>query len=326
MAGTITHAYFARDVYDSLNKDIKSKLDNSYNNMMTYGQGHDIFYFYFAPSFKSKLIRKCGQTFHKTNTKEFFINMINYAKLNNLQNDSNVLSYIYGYICHYALDLTIHPYVTYKGGIFKNNNKDTYKYNSKHSDIETYIDCYMISKREQILPNKFKVYKFCFNNTKPNNNLKNIINNTFFKTYRIKNISKYYFRSIKIMRFLYWLMRYDPYKLKNKIYKTIDSFTSSKTKKMYPISYAYNLNNNPYYLNTIRKKWCHPRYNKEIYYDSFFDLYNKALYEALKLIDATNMVLFNNKNINYLDKYFLNLSFLSGKDCDDKTKNKYFEY
>lgn len=327
MAGTITHAYFANDVYNKLNNNIKWKLNYNPENLKTYGQGHDIFYFYLTLDLKkSKFIRNQVKIFHKKKTKLFFINMIKYIIDNNLQNDSDVLSFLYGYICHYCLDTIIHPYVTYKGGIFKKEDQKTYKYNSKHSDIESYIDCYMIYKRENISPGKFKVHKFCFNNSKETNNLKQLIDYTFYKTYNIKNASNYYFKSIKYMKTLYGLMRYDSHGIKKKIYMFIDKLSGKKIKKAYPISYYYILNNNDYYLNTKRKKWYHPRYNGEIYYDSFDDLYNKAINEATKLINAVNSVLFDNKDIKYLDNYFLNLSFLSGKDCNDKAKNKYFEF
>ena len=60
--------------------------------------------------------------------------------------------------------------------------------------------------------------------------------------------------------------------------------------------------------------------------ESFFDLYNNATNEALRIINGVNEVLFNNKNIEFLDDYFLNLSFITGKDCSDKARNQYFEF
>ena len=45
MAGTITHAFFAMDVYDKLNKKPKKLLENYTNNLKTFGQGHDVFTF-----------------------------------------------------------------------------------------------------------------------------------------------------------------------------------------------------------------------------------------------------------------------------------------
>lgn len=326
MAGTMTHAYFARDVYDKLDNNIKEKLNYSNENMKAYGQGHDIFYFYYSLNFKkASKIRKEAKRFHRKNTKDFFINIVEYIKSNNLENDSDSLSFLYGYICHYVMDFIIHPYVIYKGGIFEKKKKETYKYNSLHSVIETYIDAYMISINENIEPGKFKNYKFCFNYTK-NANLINLINYTFENTYNVKNASKYFFRSIKTMKFLYHLMRYDPLKIKYRIYALFDKITSKKIKKATPITYAVKLNNDEYYLNLNHNVWSHPRYDTEKHTESFFDLYNNATNEALRIINGINEVLFNNKNIEFLDDYFLNLSFITGKDCSDKARNQYFEF
>ena len=150
MAGTMTHTFFAEDVY----KNLDNKKYINIENLKTYAQGHDIFFFTFnILNYKTK---KIGNFMHRNKTKDFFINIISYIKDNNLQNNKDVMSFLYGYICHYCLDLTVHPYVTYKCGIFNKKKKETYKYNSKHSDFETYIDAYMIKERKKINPNKFK--------------------------------------------------------------------------------------------------------------------------------------------------------------------------
>lgn len=326
MAGTMTHAYFARDVYSKLNNNIKEKLGYSDENMKTYGQGHDIFYFYYSFNLKkSNKIRKEAKRFHRQKTKDFFINIIKFIKDNNLENDSDSLSFLYGYICHYVMDSIIHPYVIYKGGIFEKKKKETQKYNSLHSIIETYIDAYMININENIEPGKFKNYKFCFNNTK-NKNLVNLINYTFENTYNIKNASKYFFRSIKTMKILYHFMRYDPLKIKYRIYSLFDKIMPKGIKKATPITYSVKLNNNEYYLNLNHKIWTHPRYINEKHNESFIDLYNIATNEALRIIKGVNEVLFNDRDLEYLNNYFLNLSFITGKDCSDKARNQYFEF
>lgn len=321
MAGTVTHAYFALDVYDKLDNKIKINLSKYKENLKTYGQGHDIFFF--CTNFSKQ--RKIGNYFHKHNTRDFFINIIKYIRDNKLQNNYEIISYLYGYICHYCLDLTIHPYITYKCGIFNKRKKETYKYNSKHSDMESYIDAYMIKEKENIEPNKFKLHKFCFN-TKISKELSKLIDYVYEETYNLKHISFYYKQGIFNIKKLYCFLRYDPHKIKKYFYKTFDKITTKRSKKIAPISLAYNLNNNNYYLNLNHDKWNHARYKEEVYTYSIIDLYNNALTLAINIINKVNDVLYNNKNIEILDKVFLNLSFSSGKDCNDKTKNKYFEY
>lgn len=47
---------------------------------------------------------------------------------------------------------------------------------------------------------------------------------------------------------------------------------------------------------------------------------------AVYMINKVNEVLFENKDIKILNDVFLNLSLTSGKECNDKGKNRYFEY
>lgn len=324
MAGTITHAYFAIDTYNKFDKNLKEKFKNYKENLKTYAQGPDILFF--SINLFNRKTKKIGNYIHKHNTKDLFINMVNYIKNNNLENDYDVLSFLYGYIMHYALDTKVHPYVTYKTGIFKKGKKETYKYNSKHSDLESYIDCYMIYKNENINPNKFKIHKFCFNYNKMNKNLSNFIKESFNKTYGFVKMDKYFKNGLFNMSHSYRLLRYDPFKIKSKIYKLFDKLHPRSIKDFYPVSYNYKLNNNDYYLNLNHKKWCHPRYKNEIYTKSFIDLYNEAIDDLLYMINSVNKVLFDNKNIKLLDDVFLNLSLSSGKDCNDKEKNRYFDF
>ena len=62
---------------------------------------------------------------------------------------------------------------------------------------------------------------------------------------------------------------------------------------------------------------------KETYNTSFFDIYNNSLDEAVNTINKVNDY-FNNKKID-LTKLFDNTSFSTGKDCNDKRKEQYFE-
>lgn len=327
MAGTITHAYFSDDLYNLFDENKKKKFKDYKNNLRTYGQGHDILYFCYLSNLRlGKYIRQRANYYHKNQTQKFFIDMIKYIKKKNLKGNIDVMSFLYGYIGHYCLDKTVHPYVTYKGGIFKKKNKNTYKYNSKHSEIETYIDCYYMNLREKKDNKKVKFNNFVFNYNNPTTELKELIDYIFFDTYYDQDMSYYFYKSLKTMKRMYRICRYDPYGIKLKIYKFIDVFTSKKIKKLYPVSYAQKLNNDDYYLNLNHRIWYHPRNKREIYYDSFNNLYTQALFETIKIIDAVDEVLDGKQNIKYLDDYFLNISMASGKECHDMTKNKYFEY
>ena len=310
MAGTVTHSYFAMDVYDKIGN---KKIDNYLDNYRTFAQGHDIF------SFSNRR----SHYYHDHKTQDFFINMINYIKDNELYNNDELLSFLYGYICHYTLDKNIHPYVTYKGGKYDKKNKATKKYKCKHSDIETYIDSYMIKKKDNIEPGKLKVHLFCCNANKFSKELNDLIDYTFKKTYNADNISKTYYKGIKHMKFLYRLLRYDRFKIKKTMYSIVDKITPKYAYKFSPISFAYNKNKD-YYLNLEHKTWNHPIYKDEKYNTSVLDIYDDSVIEASSIINKVTDY-FNNKKVD-LKKVFDNSSFATGKDCNLKLKPKYYEY
>jgi hypothetical protein len=248
--------------------------------------------------------------------------MINYIKDNKLYDNKEILSYLYGYICHYTLDKNIHPYVTYTGGKYDKKNKATKKYRCKHSDIETYIDVYMINKNEKE-PKKFKAYLYSCTTNKFSKELNQLIDYTFKKTYNNDNISKSYYKGIKHMKVLYRLLRDDRFKLKKNIYNFIDKITPKYAYKFSPISFAYK-ENKDFYLNLDHRTWNHPMDKNEKYSDSVLDIYNKSVKEACLIINNVHDY-FNNKKID-LKKVFDNSSFASGKDCNLKLKPKYFKY
>jgi len=315
MAGTITHAYFAEDIAKRINFNKKY-----INNLKAFSQGYDIYFFLIK---KRKNGKKIANYFHQHDTQNFFINMINYIKDNQLYNDDEIKSYLYGYINHYVLDKNIHPFVKYKSGVFKKKKPETYKYNAKHANMENYIDAYLINKRENIFPGKFKSQN-CLKPYKFSNNLNNLIDYTFLKTYKFKDASKKYEFAIHKACFEYGLLRNDSFGIKRKIYSFMDIFTSIKAYKFKPISLAYNIGELDDVLNLEHKTWCHPMDKNETYNTSFFDIYNKSLDEAENTIKLVNDY-FNNIKIN-LNKLFDNTSFSTGKDCNDKRKEQYFEF
>ena len=91
MPATITHAYFAKDVFDILPSNIKSTIDCSRIKM--FGQSMDSLMFYNLFSISpGKKIRSFSREFHRSKTQDYFINLINYIKDNDFEKDMDVCS------------------------------------------------------------------------------------------------------------------------------------------------------------------------------------------------------------------------------------------
>lgn len=323
MPATITHAYFAQDVFEILPDNFKDKLDCS--RLRMFGQSMDSLMFYNLFSvLPGKNIREFNAYFHRNKSQEYFINLINYIKDNNLSEDVDVNSYLVGMICHFVLDSTVHPYVIYKTGIMDKKKPSTYKYNNVHEFMEVFLDNDMVRRREKTNPYKFNIGKFCFDIRPFSEALDNAIDNSFSDTFEIDNMSKIYYKSLKQMKMAINVFRRDPSGIKKNIYKVVDTFTSKKTFRFEAISYYYPLKDRHNFLNSNHQLWRNPTTYDITSTESFVDLYLKAI-KISKVMICAAFDYINGKDID-LEKIFLNNSYVHGLDCTKEKELKYFEF
>lgn len=323
MPATVTHAYFSNDVYDILPSHIKDKI--SLSRIKMFGQGTDPLMFYHLFSLKSgKKIRALQSVCHKQHTRDFFCQLIQNIQNNHLENDCDVCSFLCGFICHYVLDSTIHPFVIYKTGSFDKHNPATYKYNNLHLFMETYLDNYLIRKREHIKPYSFSIVDYSFDLKPFSSGLNQVINSSFEQVYHVLNMDSIYYQALKDMKFSLKAFRQDRFGIKKFFYKLADTFTPKRCFRFEAISYHYTMHPTHDFLNFKRRLWRNPTTYSLISHDSFYDLYIKSLKLAKKIIEGTFSYL-NGKNID-LNSLFTNLSYTTGLDCSQNKELKYFEF
>jgi len=324
----MTHTYFGLDVLKKLPRSCSVKLENSLEYYKLFCQGSDPFMFsHFLLGKKAREIGSIQNKMHKTKTRAFFISIVQYIHKNHLMNDSDVMAYLYGYICHYCLDYHTHPFITYKSGVFKSDDKTTDKYNGIHQEIEYMIDWYLIQKREKIIPKKFKVYQEIFKFSGFTPNLEHCIEESIGKTYQVKDIVDTYRKSIFYMKHFFRLANYDPFGWKQKVYKFIDLVSSRRMIHVKELSFYNSYEDKLDYLNLERKKWNFPWDKSQTFTTSFLDLYEMAINEAIRIIEGvTNELKNETLNQDILNKLFLNLSFSTGQCCNKKLVAKYFEF
>ena len=322
MPATVTHAFFAKDVYEILPQDISRKLD--LERCKTFGQSVDSLFFYNRFNLKrGKDIRDFDGYFHRNKSQDFFINLLKFIKDNKIE-DKDVYSFLVGFICHYVLDSTIHPYVFYKTGVFNKRRPSTYKYNNVHHFMETFIDNDMIRRRLKTNPYKYDFISFCFDTSYFSDYLNKTIDFAFYNTFKIKDMSSIYYKSLKQMKTALKLFRRDSYGIKKVFYKTIDTFTPRNAFRFEAISYHYPLDDRHNFLNSNHNIWRNPVIYDMTSNESFVDLYIKAIKNA-KVIICASFDYLNGRDIE-LEKIFTNTSYITGLDCTDNRELKYFEF
>lgn len=326
MAGTITHAYFALDLYDRLSIRSKELLIDKKEYLKLFAQNTDILFFYNITNFKKgKKVREFGYKSQKIKTYEFFSTLINYIKYNNHQYNPQVIAYLYGMLSHYVLDSTMHPFIIYKTGNFDKSDKETYKYNHLHNEMESYFDNYLLTIREGINPRKFKCYDFCFNVDEFDDSLIEVMDFTYKEVFGINDFHKYYLKASKQMKFFYRIFRYDPTGIKKLFYRGIDLVSPKSLLRKVPLSYHISYKDKKWFLNLEHKKWYNPTDKRSKSNESILELYTKALAKTSNMIQEINQFLYYDKKIN-LKKIVGNLSYETGKDCSKERKLKYFEF
>lgn len=323
MPSSVTHSYFADDIYNK--SKVKSKVDLNY--LKVFGQGPDPYFFYdFHLSKKSKYVHQINHLMQHTKVNKHFISLINYINKSNYNSNSMVLSYLYGQICHFVLDSTIHPFTIYYSGTYDEKDKNTFKYNGKHEEMEYYTDIYLIYHRENILPKKYKVYNKIFKFDKFNNELIDTIDTVVKDVYGFDNVSDVYYKSLRDMKNFYHVFNYDRMGIKKIIYSIMDLVCKNKMVKKKELSFHVNPNSHLEYLNLDNSTWKHPCTGEEFNY-SFFDLYDMAIVKTIKIINEVDKMLENKKiNNKKLEKLFGNLDYGTGMDCNLKHEYKYFKY
>lgn len=138
MPAATTHIEFAKDVYRTLDEDLKKRITNKH--MFWLGsQGPDMLFFS-KGSILPGTLHKYGNLMHKDKVPEvieFFEHWV--------ADDADLTSYFMGYLCHYALDSTAHPLIN---AVARTRHIQTGVHEgSTHVTMEADIDVWMLHQR-----------------------------------------------------------------------------------------------------------------------------------------------------------------------------------
>lgn len=323
MPSIVTHYLFSEDVRIQTTKEIQTKLKNSINIYHIFAQSFDnLFYYNLLSLKKGKDIRKFGNTAQKIKIDSYFKNILQIIKSEKLEKNEEVIAYLFGSLTHYILDSNCHPFIIHQAG-WIHDKETTKKYRGNHEKIEVSIDAiYYEEKRHN------KLYKTSLANTllpktKFSKELINVLNKTFEQTFQQKNIGKIFEKSTMDGHFILKYFVTDHTGIKKQAYKLFDFiFQQNPTKYQYLSFYIPKPTKK--YLNREHLTWLNPT-TKEKHTESFDDLYNKALKEALTIFEEANKVLNNQTDIETFIKLLGKKSYTTGLDWTKQTKFKYFK-
>ncbi len=312
MPATYTHYTFSKDVYKVIKPLVQEKID--FNIFSLFNQSFDLLYF-------SKY--KLGIYAHQHFVNLYFQNIIYFIRDKHLENNKEVLSYLYGSICHYILDSTIHPYVYYYTGVYK--DKSTKKYIGKHAYFEFMLDAIIYQERNHKNIARANIRKEIFQKYNFNKDLNDIIDYTFVNTFQFKNAHSYIKRGIKNYSFVLRHGFMSRLGIKYYLYRLLDFRPFKKMVLHYNCYYIRKLDYRV--LNKEHNKWYYP-VDKEIHFHySFYDLYDVAIERARALIEHIDSAIDKDeKDIKKVLREIGNLGYDTGKNVNKSYVMKYFKY
>lgn len=134
MPTTYTHDLFGKAVFQKLPEEIRKIIHRNKTEYLIGLHGPDIL-FYYRPFHRNE-VNQTGHRMHEEIAADFF----RHCKREYLvSGEEGILSYTLGFICHYMLDSSCHPYIY----------SYTERTGASHAEIETELDRAFMEKNEK---------------------------------------------------------------------------------------------------------------------------------------------------------------------------------
>ena len=258
-----THSIHGELIYPEIDKKTEIKKED----LKSYCMGPDA------------MIETDYKTFnyqHANKVREFFTTILKYIKENKLQDNGEVMAYLYGNIDHLVLDALTHPLIYYMTEDIERQHKIR-----PHGLVEHWIDDYTVQKYDR---NKMLYYYKWFIT---NNDLMKLVNEVYKEVYGVNH------EGLKYSFGMFSNIMYDTLARRNAV--GIVPLVI-KIINIGDFIYKKNLDRVLPYLNLEHNIWTNPETGEELR-ESFDDLWKKAIEISLETISDVNKYLYQDKQL-----------------------------
>lgn len=307
MPDSVTHHYFGWCVWSELETEIRQGIDAGVFERALQGPDPWSTIGFFGGDGK-QFARRSG-VMHKERTGLFLETL---ARESAAEPELPTFSVLAGFICHYCLDRLAHPYITCKGGEY-DGTPATNQFRGGHVRLERAIDSYIIRTHYGAVPWHFSIPRRILGLKRYPESLRRPLNRVFRRVYGWEDSFDLLNRAMKDEARFYALMQ-DPTGLVHYLLRMV---SGGKTNYCMYSYYRRDADGEKLdYLNEGHRPWNHP-FDPEIHSEeSFFDLFERAKADAVKMIRGASDVVSGGKNVD-LSALFGNSSYATGFDCDD---------
>lgn len=283
---------------------------------ITGAQGPDPYYYHVLGSL-SQRARFIGDRLHDTRINIMFAAAIDYVQ----RHPSPWLeAYVAGFLCHYALDRHLHPYVYHHVGIYDEKHPETTAMRGLHLKFERAIDKLLIAEDTGQVAYRYPVNQALPIRRLPET-LKAFYDHVVHFTLTIEDGGALFIKGHTMMRRIMRHVIRDRTGLKRRLYRFFDRKDSTRDLFLEDLSFrtpppAFDV------LNRSHATWYHPVTGAPSS-KSVDDLYLDAYVMTCALIKTVGPALKNGQTVA-IENVFENRSFNSGVDCEDSRTMRYF--
>lgn len=311
MADVYMHAKLAKEIQKSHKQTLNSEV------VLLGSQGPDPMYYGFVHKYH-KDYRFFADRMHDTDTNGLFEAMFSYAK----EHPSlEVYSYMIGFLCHFALDVKIHPYVYHHVGQYDELDTKTHHMRGLHLKFERSIDAMLIEHDTKDKAHHYPLQKNVFPIKEVPKELQKFYQHLMDERYQFSDGASMIENSVQSM---YRVLRYivqDKTGIKKLGYKLLDRIFSKEDMYFSDLSMYHHIADFDF-LNQEHREWAHP-VTEEKSNKSVLDLYQDAVLFAKELIAYFDQYLAGEET-KTVAAMIKNYSFNSGVSCDDKRLMKHY--
>lgn len=272
MPNCITHFLHAEQVLELLPEKAKGAL---YHPAFVWGaQGPDFLFCHrYFPWQKGESLSDYGTELHEHPPADTLDCLREFL---HTKDESVYHSYIYGFLCHYALDSTAHPYVI----AFSKELLEERPYETEttlHAEIESSLDTIMLRRETGKLPTEAKLKQYFPKDAAAQNAIAEVYSVLFDKLFKVQ-ISKQAVLEATADAHRVFFALTDKTTMKKKIFDRIERGKPSKiSSHLIPVMENEEID----YANSSKSPWTA---GGESHQEDFFELFETAVQKAVTLI------------------------------------------
>ncbi len=323
MPGLITHYICGEAILNKLEGEIHD-LISKYRQIYNVGtQGPDVF-FYYLPALVNKKLSGLGTKMHKGNFKLFLKGMAENINDSEGEKRDAGISYVCGYLTHYALDYNTHPYIYFKTGA-RNDRQPvrSLKYSVYHRNFETAIDVLMLKLVSGEKPSAKKLWELIKLSRKEANSVADIISDNIKKAYETHITPRQVYKSFSYMMRLTRLLQ-----SKNGRRKRLMEFAEDMTigeKICSSLIHLQEINDGIDYLNINKSSWHMPWDDQNKLDSSFTEMFEKSIDIGCNMVNGFHRYITKEISLDELLLITGNYSFATGLEYGNDVEFKFHD-